>query len=148
MGKANKNLRRLSETIANTLSRFESEIDEPIKILALDFHSWDEFLALAILTQAEFNDDPLLDDPAEMAAWKHYDLGADLAEWDVGSSFGNMKTHYDETKDTETLFRCCATAIASPNVQQVLERYQLADGFRISVANPDDGQEFFTPEAV
>ncbi|QDU75393.1 hypothetical protein Pan97_24250 [Bremerella volcania] len=134
----------LTSIIAKTLNAYHSVPGESIKIVALDFHPWNGFLALAILTESEVATDPLLDDLTEMAAWKHYDFGANLDDWDVNSILTEMKAIYDEIQDAQLLFQCCASAMASASVQQALSRYSLADGFRISVANPDDNVEYFT----
>lgn len=133
----------LSVVIRKTLEAFAAKFDSRVKILACDFHPWNSFLALAILTEAEVEADPLLDDLAEMAAWKYYDFGANLEPWKVDSILASLKAIYDEFKDAEPLFRCCAAAMAAASVQQVVSQFSRSADFRISVASPDDNQEFF-----
>jgi hypothetical protein len=134
---------KLSSVIARTLSAFCMELGEPIKTVALDLHPWNGFLALAILTESEVKADELLDDPAEMAAWKHYNFGANLDDWDVDSISTEMKAIYYEIKDAHLLFQSAASAMASESVQQALSGYSLAKGFRISVADPDNNVEYY-----
>lgn len=135
---------QLSSVISRTLNAYRSQLDEPIKVLALDFHPWNRFLALSVLTKSEVAIDPLLDDLAEMAAWKHYNFGANLDDWGVTSLLAEMKTIYDKSKDAQPLFHCCASAMASASVQQAVSKYNLAHNFRVSVANPDDNHEYYT----
>ena len=138
----------LSFIVAKTLNAYHSECSEPIKALALDVHPWNGFIALAALTESEVDADPLLDDIAQMAAWKHYDFGVKLEEWDVNSVGTKMKAIYYEEEDAQLLFQCCASAMAAASVQQAIRKYKLADGFRISVADPDSNEEYYSDESA
>jgi hypothetical protein len=142
---------RLSAAIAATVREFASGLgDTPVALLAVDCHPWHGSVGLSVLTAAEADADGLLADPAEMAAWRHYDFSAGLASWQPAAPLGrSMRAAYEAAADrraaAEAFFRACAEAVACPEAVAALGSLQRRGDFRISVACPDDGREFFPP---
>jgi hypothetical protein len=142
---------RLSAAIAATVREFASELcDTPVALLAVDCHPWHGSIGLSVLTAAEADADGLLADPAEMAAWRHYDFSAGRASWQPAAGLGgSMRAAYEAAADrraaSEAFFRACAEAVATPEAAVAVESLRRAGDFRISVACPDEGREFFPP---
>jgi hypothetical protein len=103
------------------------------------------------LTHAEVANDPLLADPNEMAAWKYFHFTSPLASWkDVGDLAIRMREAYynaasDRDKVAQDYLRACTWAVKSAEVRQALDVYDLAVPFRVSVAHPDTGEEYYLP---
>ena len=139
----------LAGVIANALVDFRQNVHDRVVIFAVDCHPWNGVLGLAFLTDAEVEDDPLLSDPAEMAVWKHFDFASGLSSWQHAAELAmQMRAAYEKTAEdragiAEGYFRACAVAVASRVVQEALSRYDLRDPFKISVAHPDTGIEFY-----
>jgi hypothetical protein len=139
--------RQLSDAIANALREFAlKHSDEPVVLLAVDCHPWHGSVALAVLTAAEVAADELLADPAEMAAWKHYDFTRELSSWRPVAGLGrDMQTAYesgDRLAMTDAFLRACAAAVSSPQVIAALELLERIADFRVSVRHPDNDREF------
>ncbi len=115
-------------------------------MLALDCHPWHGSIGIAVLTAKEVAAGRALDDPAEMAAWRLFDFARNFGSWQVVSALGKeMKSAYesgDRPEVVEAFLRACATAVTSYPVTKALESFMLVDGFRLSVAHPDNGREF------
>jgi hypothetical protein len=143
--------RSLADTIATTVKEFAPVMRGiPVVLLALDCQPWHGSLGLSLLTAAEAEADTQLADPAEMAAWRYYDFSAGLVSWQPAALLGrSMRAAYESAPDrratAESFFRACAEALASPDVAGVVGSLARADEFRMSVAHPDDGREFFPP---
>jgi hypothetical protein len=138
---------RLAAAIAAALSDFAARPSaEAVAMLAVDCHPWHGSLALALLTTAEAETDPLLADPAEMAAWRYYDFARDLPCWQSVAQLGaEMRAAYDAGERPAVaiaFLRACTAAVLSPQAGAALRRLSQARGFRLSVAHPDNGQEF------
>lgn len=138
---------RLASAIAGALREFAPQVGaEPLAMLALDCHPWHGSIGIAALTVKEIAADRALDDPAEMAAWRFFDFARDFDSWQVASELGQeMKSAYDSGDRpvvVEAFFRACAAAIKSNAVAKGLEGFIRIDGFRLSVAHPDNGREF------
>lgn len=138
---------RLAEAIAGAVREFAPTLDgAAVVLLALDCHPWNGTLGLSALTAAEVKADSLLNDPAEMAAWEHYDFAACLASWQPTADLGaEMKAVYDagERPSLAAAFlSACAVAVRSPSVSAALASLTQADGFKWSITHPDSGQEF------
>lgn len=142
---------QLSKLIAGTLDACRGEVRDRIEIFAVDCHPWNGVLDLALLTQAEAEEDPLLCEPLEMAAWRLYHLGAGRECWRPASVLAcQMKEAYDGSGEgraatAEIYLRACAKAVATEVVQRSLSRYQVSDRFRICVRHPDSETEFYPP---
>ena len=137
----------LAATLTDASSRFD---DEEIVMLAIDCHPWDGTLALAILTADDVKDDPLLDDPEEMAAWPRFGFAAEIPAWREASALAKeMAARYaaapDQRAVASEIFRETAGALSSAIAGGALRGYRLAPTFRVSVAHPDSGEEFFAP---
>jgi hypothetical protein len=138
---------RLAALIEMALAEFRDQVQGQIDSFAVDCHPWNGVLDLAILTHDEVLNDPLLFNPAEMAAWKHYHFGAGLKSWQAaGKLASQMRETYDKSTDrpavAEEYLRACAAAVATTAVQQSLSRYPMTDGFRIAVRHPDTDKEY------
>lgn len=135
----------ISEILKTALAEVKAFDIESIKIVALDFHPWNGFLAICLLTEEEFREDPLLDDPAEMAAWKHYDISSRTSSWPKvsDSPLADIKSEYEASKDADSLFAQCVDALKSQSVQEALQELPLSESVRYSVAHPDNGHEYF-----
>ena len=144
---------QLASAIAATLREFAPRIGaEPLAMLALDCHPWNGTLGLAALTATEVVSDNLLADPAEMAAWQHFDYAGELPSWQAASGLGKrMKSAYeagDRPAVSEAFFRAAAAALTSHVVSDSLAAFSRTDNFRLSVAHPDDGREFVRADGV
>jgi hypothetical protein len=140
---------QLSGLIAGALDVFRGEVKDRIEIFAVDCHPWNGVLDLALLTQAEAANDPLLCDPTEMAAWRSYHFASGLACWSPASELARqMQEAYDESGEdraatAESYLRACARAVATEGVQRSLSRYEVSEAFRICVRHPDNEAEFY-----
>jgi len=142
---------RLAGLIVNALSEFRGQVDGQIEAFAVDCHPWHGGLGLAMLTHDEVVNDPVLFDPAEMAAWKHFDFGSNLASWQAAADLASqMREAYYKSNDhadvAEEYLRACADAVATPAVQQALSKYDLTDAFRIFVRHPDTDKQYYQPK--
>jgi hypothetical protein len=137
-------VRQMTVLISNTLVSFRNNMEEQVIKLALDFHPWNGFIGIALLTNREVQIDPLLDNVNEMAAWKYYNFGEKIDEWaGMNAVAEQMKLVYEYDMDSDDLFKCCAEAMASSSVQQAVSHYHIAERFTISVAHPDDLREYY-----
>lgn len=104
-------------------------------------------VGLAILTGEELANNRMLAEPAEMAAWRHYDFASQLA---AGRSFiplgEQMRSAYYQAENrprtAEAFLEACAVAVTAPPVTAALELLKREKGFRISVTHPDSNREF------
>jgi hypothetical protein len=138
---------RLASAISAAMREFAPLVGaEPLAMLALDCHPWHGTLGLAALTAREVASDNLLADPAEMAAWRYFDFAQEFPSWKVVSDLGKrMRLDYeagDRLAVAEAFMRACAAAISSKSVGDALAAFVRTDGFRLSVAHPDDRREF------
>jgi hypothetical protein len=143
----------LSKLIAVALAEFRRQADDEMEIFALDCHPWNGLINLAFLTRSESKEDPLLFDIGEIAVWKYFDFSAELSSWQpalgVASRMRPVYELADEDNRREVVakfLRSCAEAVASKLVQDMLARFHLAKGFRITVQHPDTGEEFYPPK--
>ena len=141
---------RLSRAIVASLTAYKRELkEETIRVLAVDCAPWNGVLSLAVLTEAETLEDPLLEDPAEMAAWNQYDFAASLDAWaTTGRLAIEMKRDWTDAAEhahaARRYFRACAAALATDDVRACLREFSLSETFRTSVTDPDTGDEFVT----
>ncbi|MEL6110087.1 MAG: hypothetical protein AAFU85_29085 [Planctomycetota bacterium] len=138
---------KLSQVLADTLNASRPALTgDTLVMLAVDCHPWDGGLYVAVLTQSEVETDSSLADPAEMAAWKHYDFAESLSEFNVDSLCETMKSDYYATENCDQTargyLRACAAALADNRVRSALQAYVLRDAFRVSVTHPDDRTEY------
>lgn len=119
-------------------------------MLAVDCHPWNGHLGLALLTSDEVLEDPLLASVDEMAAWKHFNFSDQLAAWSGAAVLAEaMQLRYDSATDKAAAARASLLETAEALVSAVragaLRPYNLAANFRVSVAHPDSGEEFYPP---
>ncbi len=138
---------RLAEAIAGAVREFAPTLDDAaIVLLALDCHPWNGILELSALTAAEVEADSLLNDPAEMAVWEHYNFAARLTSWQPTAGLGaEMRAAYKASERpalAAAFLSACAAVVWSPSVSAALASLTQAEGFRWSVTHPDSGQEF------
>jgi hypothetical protein len=144
--------RRFAEVVASAVREFGPSLrGVPLVSLAVECHPWNGALGLSLLTDAEAKSDPLLMNPAEMAAWRHYLVSDRLECWCPAVALAReMQTAYEATNDhavvAGTFFSACALAMTKPAVVEAIERLERAPNFRISVAHPDSGEEFYSPQ--
>jgi hypothetical protein len=140
----------LAATVAAAIREFAPRLGGiPVKMLAVDCHPWHGSIELAVLTADETTRDGMLADPSEMASWRHYRFSEGLASWRPAAPLGClMRAAYEAANDrravAEAFLRACAVAMTSPEVAAAVESLVRAGDFRISVAHPDDGREFFS----
>jgi hypothetical protein len=144
--------KQLARAVAATLQEYRAHLrDTPIALFAVDCHPWNGFLGLALLTAEEANADGQLADPAEMAAWRHYNFSNGLAAWHPAAVLGReMQEAYAAASDrkvaADAFLKACALAMASAEAAAAIELLDRDNRFRISVAHPDGGQEFYPPD--
>jgi hypothetical protein len=144
----------LSSSVAAALAAFQNQLAQPIEMLAVDCHPWNGRLALSALSLDQAITDLSLVDPAEMAAWRYYDFAKNSPEWaSVSESAASMKRAYEKAgnlraQSATDFFIACAAAMAEPRVQYELSEYRVTTTFRISVAHPDSGTEFYPPTRI
>lgn len=141
---------RLADAIAGALWEFAPQLGgEAIALLAVDCHPWHGSVGLSALTATEAAEDALLADPSEMAAWRHHDFAHEMTAWRPVAGLGDeMRAAYEAGGGPEVAvayLRVCAAVVSSAPVKAALEQLCRADGFRVSVAHPDDGREFVPP---
>jgi hypothetical protein len=141
---------KLADAIVEAVREFAPQLGtEAVAMLAVDCHPWHGTVALALLTAAEVELDQRLADPAEMAAWRHFEFTRELSSWRPVAELGRqMQAAYDagdRSQLAEAFQRACATAVSSPQVAAALARLRRAAGLRLSVAHPDDRREFVAP---
>jgi hypothetical protein len=140
---------RLSSAIVAALREFAPSVGaDSLVMLALDCHPWHGRIGISALTSTEVAADETLSDPPEMAAWRFFDFARDFKSWELTTDLVQlMRSAYYSDSDsrpavTEAFFVACAAAIRSASVAEALGPFNLAEGFRLSVAHPDNGHEY------
>jgi hypothetical protein len=145
---------RLASAIAAALREFSASglRGKPVAALDVGCFPWHGSVELSVLTAEELDADPVLMQPGEQAAWPRYDFAAELPAWELASDLGRqMADAYQAAGEAarpatvEAYIRACAAAVASPQVQEALGALRRDPRFRISVAHPDDGRQFWPP---
>lgn len=140
---------RLAAAMAAAVVEFARQVrGSRFVLVAVDCHPWHGTIHLAALTEAEAAADPLLADPAEMAAWTHFRFTSTLGSWRHAEGLAReMRAAYDAAADkrevAEAFLRACARAAASMEFTDAVQFLDKGDTFRLSVPHPDDGREFF-----
>lgn len=139
---------RLASALASAILEFAPSLNgAAVSLLALDCHPWHGSVSLALLTAAEVAADPLLADPTEMAAWRHYSFSDRLVAWQPVAALGQeMQSAYGAAVNraavAEAFMASCASAATRPEVTAAVKKLVKAVGFRITITHPDDGREF------
>ena len=141
----------LAVVVAAVLTEFYPQIlDTPVALFAIGCFPWHGLMEMSMLTSEEVAADPMLIEPAEMAAWKHYNFAVNLVAWVPGESLARkMADIYrvaparDRGTIVDAFIRACADAAASRAVSEVLDSFNRDSQFRVSVSHPDDGREFY-----
>ncbi len=148
--------RGLATVIAAGLREFGACRLRGTPVVALDVgcFPWLGSVELSVLTAEELDADPVLLEPGEVAAWRHYNFTAGLTSWDAAAELGaQMAEAYQAARDggraatADAFLRACAVAVASPQVAKALESLERDPRFRVSVKHPDDCREFWPPGA-
>jgi hypothetical protein len=143
---------RLSDAIVASLQEFVPlHGHETFALFAVDCHPWHGMIGLAMVTSEELVSEPFLAEPAEMAAWRHYNFAGQLAAGKLFIPLGEeMFSAYDQFEDKPTgaltFLEACAIAATSSQVTAALGLLNRESGFRVSVTHPDSDQEFVVPE--
>lgn len=145
---------RLASAIAAALREFSGSVlrGEPVAALDVGCFPWHGSVELSVLTAAALDADPALAEPGEQAAWPHYDFAAGLPAWGPAAELGRRmagayRAAAEESRSAvaEAYLRACAAAVASPQVRAALDELRRDPRFRVSVAHPDDGRQFWPP---
>lgn len=138
-----------AQILIDTLMKLHESIGNiPLSMIAIDCHPWHGGLYLAILQFSEVNCDPNLANLDEMAAWQMYDCAQSLSQWQpINKLAQKMGDDYSQATISkaiiaENYFQACADVLSSDKVSTIIQKFQLQDNFRISVAHPDHGKEF------
>lgn len=124
-------------------------IEGDLEMLSIDFHPWNGLLEYSILTQVEADEDPLLKDSEEMAAWKLFHVSNRSDIWKEQSSeiAYVLKISYEKTENKkemlESEYKEIVSAMQSKAVISSLSELNLSETFQISVANLDSGDEYY-----
>jgi hypothetical protein len=137
----------VGQFISTALAQFKVQTSEQMEQFAVDCHPWNGVIALGFLTTSEVEDSPFLAEAEEMAAWKFYDFASALpgSSTDLGSRMRKLYEQGgdDKSKVAERFFLACAAAVASKSVQDQLSKYNLSQGFKITIPHPDSGKEYY-----
>lgn len=130
-------------SVADALDEFRAKTNERMVRFAVDCHPWNGVIALAFLTATEVAESPFLIGPDEMAAWKFYNF-APAPE--LGSRMRKLyeQAAGDKAEVADRFFKACGHAIASKRIQAILSKYDLSEGFTITIPHPDDNGECYS----
>ncbi|MBN9523814.1 hypothetical protein J0H58_35770 [bacterium] len=145
---------QLASAVAAALREFgaSGRCTSPLVVLDVGCFPWHGSVELSALTAADLSADPVLAEPGEQAAWPHYNLASGLSAWAAADEPGRrmQEAYYadDEARaaTAEAYMRACAAALATPQVTAALESLARDPRFRVRVAHPDSGREFWPPE--
>lgn len=117
-------------------------------MFAVDCHSWNGLLELSFLTTGEAEENHVLFDPEEMAAWRFFQFSKDYTSWGSAKALAeHMRMDYEGSVDkaglSEKYFNAFVEAIRDPLVKLEIEKLNITEDFKVSVANPDSGKEYF-----
>ena len=139
------------EALSNSILGLREKLEEErFCMLAVDCHPWDGILEISLLTEVEKDKDLLLYDVDEMAAWKYFQVSRESSERvGLDAISKSIKTLYsgsmDKVGSVDFIFDTIAKAVGSDNFEATLRSVLGSDGIKISVANPDNGKEYFSP---
>lgn len=143
----NKYEKIISSSLNDLIDYLSNEGD--LDMFAIDFHPWDGLIEYSVLTKSEVEEDPLLKNSEEMADWKFFHVSSESSVWRDGISqiAHDIKISYEEAENKvemiEAEYKCIVSAMESENVQSSLAELSLSQSFRISIANPDSGDEYY-----
>lgn len=139
------------EALSNSILGLREKLEEErFCMLAVDCHPWDGILEISLLTEVEKDKDLLLYDVDEMAAWKYFQVSRESSERvGLDAISKSIKTLYSGSMDkvgcVDFIFDTIAKAVGSDNFEATLRSVLGSDVIKISVANPDNGKEYFSP---
>jgi hypothetical protein len=144
---------RLASAIVSAVQEFSTQMcGEPVAAFDIGCFPWHGFVELSVLTATELDADPALLEPREVAAWRYYNFSGGVASWTATAELGRrMAEAYYAADDgtraatAESFMRACALAVASPQVGAALDSFARDQRFRLRVAHPDSGREFWPP---
>jgi hypothetical protein len=117
-------------------------------MMAVDCHPWDGVVEISFLTDDEFDQDPFLLDPEEMAAWKYYHISKESSKHDLLNGVAlKMKNEYfassSKSEYADAVFEMISETLKSPGVSQLVGSFKTRKGLKVSVANPDNAKEYY-----
>lgn len=117
-------------------------------MFAVDCHPWNGMLGLSLLTKGEAEENHFLFDPEEMAAWRFFQFSKSDPSWGSAKALAeHMRMDYecsgDKTGLAEKYFDACVETIRDPLVKLEIRKLNITEDFKVSVANPDSGKEYF-----
>ena len=118
-----------------------------VSMFAVDCHPWSGFLSLALLTQSEVDEDKLLANSEEMAAWEYFNFSEGYKVWLPSKKLAvSMQEEWSASANihftSEKYFIACASAVGSDLVSSKILDLKRSVGFVVSVANPDNNKEY------
>lgn len=143
----------LADAIAASLREFAPRLQaSEVALLTVICLPWHGLLSLAILTADELARDACLADPRTTMDWQHGEFTEEVAAWGLTTPLAQeMRAAYNGSPDCPAaalaFLRACARAAATFTVTNAVSILEQTDEFRISVPHPDDGREFFPPDA-
>ena len=123
--------------------------EEGLEMFAIDFHPWDGLIEYSILTKDEVEEDPLLKDLEEMAAWKLFHVSSQSNVWkdEVLQIAETIKANYEKAQDKELMveaeYKDIVSALKSESVKSSFAKLNLTESFQISVVDLDSGEEYY-----
>lgn len=139
----------LSRFIVLALEEFRGSLeDEVLVTLAFDVFPWHGELELSALTREELEKDPCLDNPSEIATWKHFQFSKDLESWkDANLLTEFMQKQYAAAEnpqgEAELFFKTAAKVLRTEEIKEALAMFHSTQPVRITLSHPDTGEEFY-----
>lgn len=135
---------KLTIALANELRFWRDRLfSEQIRAFNLGCYPWHGYLELSFLTTNEHFVDN--DDAKWMVGdWRWYDFTSGWnSKWEQAEELAKWINEYYENsanakKAADEIFRACAKAVTSPEVEAELKKYSLTDDFEVSVFNGDE----------
>lgn len=139
---------KLSNLIALSIEEWgKKHKNIEVSMFAVDCHPWSGFLSLALLTQSEVDEDKLLANSEEMAAWEYFNFSEGYKVWLPSKKLAvSMQEEWSASANidftSEKYFIACASAVGSDLVSSKILDLKISVGFVVSVANPDNNKEY------
>lgn len=138
-----------ADALAVSLREFAPKLrGTAIVLLQVTCLPWHGLLSLAILTAEELAKNADLRDPRRTMDWQHGEFTDEVEAWGPTAVLAQemRAAYYNSSNSPATalaFLRACASAAATSAVAEAVSLLERAEGFRISVPDPDDHREFF-----
>jgi hypothetical protein len=144
---------QLALALAAAVVEFRTSLEnERIVCFDVSCFPWHGSIELSALTVAEFDADPGLLSPSEVAAWRFYNFSESSKSWMRTTDLLKwMSQAYYAAEDesraamAKEFMQGCLAAAVSPEVKAALSSLPRDPRFRVRVAHPDSGEEFEFP---